>query len=433
MNETSQLSPFECDLIERIESRRDQLVELCRRLVQVNTVNRYAGDGTEGNEAAGQQILEPVLTDAGAQVRLFDVPGDIYERMGVVGPKGRDFSGRPNLVAEWVLGDGPTLVINGHMDTVGAAGMEFDPFAAAVRDSAIWGRGTTDCKGQLSAAATSLQALMESAEGLSGRIIFQSVVEEECSGSGAGTLACIDAGFPGDAVLIIDGSGLQPTVGCLGVFTADIRVPGKAGHGSFNGAVNAIEKARVALQGWGRFVESRRKNRPDCPTNLGVFRSGSHPAVVPHEAFLSMNINYALEEAELSEQQGRGWGASLCLEQLEKAIEVACARDEWLSKNQPVIELVKDLYPFNTPTDDPFAVLIQRAAEDVMGEPCAPVTMPAWFDGAHFAVQREVPVVGFGGGLSGQAHSATEHVMIDHLVTEAKMIAVVASRYLGGP
>jgi len=429
-NESNNISAAEERLLEAVERRREEIVELCQRLVRINTVNPYAGDGTEGSETEGQRVLEQYIGEAGMETELFEVPQDIFNLMGVVGPQGRNFSGRPNLVAHWQSGDGPTLVINGHMDTVGAAGMEFDPFGAEVREGAIWGRGTSDCKGGLSAAAVALRVLLEESETLSGRIIFQSVIEEECSGSGAGTLACIQRGYTGDAVLVVDGNALAPILGCLGCLTVEILVRGRSGHGSFGG-VNAIEKALVVKKGWDRFVEGREQRYPDCTTNLGIFKAGSTPAVVPAEALMAVNVNYALAEAEASRRDGTGWGGTRCLNELREALHAAAKRDEWLTRNPPQLKLVKDLYPFQTPRTDPFVELTARAASDVLGSPSSPAVLPAWFDAAHFAVQTGAPVMGLGCGLPGEAHAAGEHVLIDDLVREAQVVALVAARYLG--
>lgn len=48
-------------------------------------------------------------------------------------------------------GTGPTLLLNGHLDTVGVAGMSIDPFGAELRDGRLWGRGSCDMKGGVAA------------------------------------------------------------------------------------------------------------------------------------------------------------------------------------------------------------------------------------------------------------------------------------------
>ena len=50
-----------------------------------------------------------------------------------------------------------------------------------------------------------VEALLKHGGGLNGRIVFESVVDEECNGGGAGTLACCEAGITGDVAICLDG------------------------------------------------------------------------------------------------------------------------------------------------------------------------------------------------------------------------------------
>ena len=49
--------------------------------------------------------------------------------------------------------------------------------------------------------------MLSVADDLSGSIVFESVMDEECSGSGAGTLTCCHEGYTGDMVVVVDGGG----------------------------------------------------------------------------------------------------------------------------------------------------------------------------------------------------------------------------------
>lgn len=93
-------------VLAEVERRSEEPVEMCRTLVRTNTVNPYSGDPNPGLERDGQVVLEPMLREMGATTRLFEPPEGIYEKMGVLGPKERIFTDRPNLVGEFRFGEG---------------------------------------------------------------------------------------------------------------------------------------------------------------------------------------------------------------------------------------------------------------------------------------------------------------------------------------
>ena len=243
-------------VMQEVDNLTDEMVEMCRSLVRINTVNPYAGAEPTGLEKHGQEFLKPILEDMGGKTRLFEPPPDIYERMGVIGPKGRSWRDRPNLVTEFVLGPGRRIVINSHMDTVGVEGMVFDPFSADVQDGKIYGRGSSDDKGGMAMGIIAIKAALKCADALTGSIVHESVVDEECSGSGAGTLACSLEGYKGDEALVIDGGELILTRGCQGCLTADVSVQGRSGHAA-RGGVNAIDKALIVKNAIDRFKNAR--------------------------------------------------------------------------------------------------------------------------------------------------------------------------------
>ena len=418
--------------IDAAQQRRDEIVARLQDLIRIDTRNPYSGDADAPGEAAGQEYLEPVLAAMGAETRLFDCPDDIYDRMDVIGPADRDFSGRPNLVAEWDFGDGPRVVINGHMDTVGAEGMEIDPFSAEIRDGAIWGRGTSDCKGGITIGVEAIRMLLDAGLDLRGSIAFESVVDEECSGSGAGTLACLDAGYTGDVAIFVDGNDLAVTLGCGGCLTADLTVEGREGHAARGTGVSAIDKGMIVKQAIDGFKAERESARPDCRVNIGIFRSGVHAAVVPGSAYLSLNIVYDVEEAEEAQAAGHPWGAAPVRERFEEAIRAAEADDEWLAEHPSEIIWVKDLVPFDQPEDGPWAQRLAAAMRSELGRDPEFNRMMAWSDAAFPAALGGIPTLLFGPALGGEAHGPSEHIMIEDMVDCSATLAAFLADVLGG-
>ena len=414
---------------EAVTDCRDEMVERLQDLVRLDTRNRFCGDEDCAGEKPGQQYLEPLLAELGAQTTLFDCPGDIYERMGVIGPQGRDFSDRPNLVGEWDFGgEGPRIIINGHMDTVGVAGMTIDPFAAELRDGCVWGRGTSDCKGGLTVGLQAVKILLDLDLPLAGSLVFESVVEEESSGSGAGTLSCLDAGYTGDVAVFVDGNSLEVTVGCGGCLTADLSVAGRMGHAARGGGISAIDKALVVKAAIDDFKAEREQSAEHRRVNLGILNAGVHAAVVPAEAYLSLNIVYDVEEARQAQAGGDGWGGAPIRRRFEEVIRGHEADDEWLAEHPSQITWVKDLLPFDVGVDDPWVQDIAAAYREVTGEDATFGRMTAWSDAAWPVALGDIPAFLFGPSLREQPHGPEEHIVVDDMLVCTEVLVNFLAR-----
>lgn len=422
----------EQELVEHVRRLRERQLAWTRELVAIPTVNPYSGDSSAGSEAAGQAWIEHRLRALGAAVRRVPVPADVYERGGVLGPADRRWDGRENVVGEWVFGDGsgPVLILNDHMDTVGTDGMEFSPFDPVVRDGRLFGRGSSDTKGNLVMGLTAVEALLAHARGLSGRLLFESVVDEECNGGGAGTLACCLAGLRGDGAICLDGGRDRLVTGCNGLATARMLVRGQSGHSSAGTTVSAIDKAIVVKQSLDRFEREHRARHPLCRATLGVFRSGTLPAIVPGLAELQLNVTYPASEAAEAERRWGRWGGRAFRERFEALLAGLAAEDEWFGRKPVEVSWIKEIYPYETDPSHPLVRIAAAAVEDATSERPAVGPMPAWFDGAHLARQLGIPVVSMGRGTPGAAHSAGESVVVEDLLTGAESLALALARLL---
>ncbi|MDD4890272.1 MAG: M20/M25/M40 family metallo-hydrolase [Phycisphaerae bacterium] len=426
--------PMDAATRERIFAAADELadplVRTVSEMIRISTVNPYSDDSTAASEKPGQLYLDDKLRAAGFATRMFEPPPDVYAQAKMIGPAGRSWKDRPNLVGELALGaGGRTLVLNCHMDTVGAAGMEIDPFSGEVRDGKIWGRGSSDSKGNLAVGLFAVRALRQAGVPLSGKIVFESVVDEECNGGGAGTVACCLAGYRGDAAICLDGIGSVPIVGCNGVLTLELIVPGRGGHAA-TGAVNAIDKARLLADAMDTIKAERESRTPPMAVNLGVFHAGTIPAVVPAEARIAYNMIYSVAEAQAGRRERGIWGAPLLREHIERVLTDATIRDPWLASHGPVVNWVKDLYPYATPRDEPIVRIVNESLRQAGGQADHFLHMMAWSDACHLTELGRMPTVGFGSASEGVAHAAVEYAEIDRLVLGVKTVALAIAEFL---
>jgi acetylornithine deacetylase/succinyl-diaminopimelate desuccinylase-like protein len=221
-----------------------ETTELLQRLVRINTVN------PPGAERPAQELLAGLLKDAGFEVELLGRTDE-----------------RPNLVARLRgTGDGPTLCLLSHVDTVLADAGEWqrDPWSGDVVDGVLWGRGAQDMKSQTAAEVTAALALARSGwRPAHGDLLVVSVVDEE-TGGGEGAMWLTE--HRPDAVrcdlLLNEGAGTVFPFGgerlygvCVaekGVFRFTVTTDGVAGHASTpKTGENALLKMVPFLQAMG--------------------------------------------------------------------------------------------------------------------------------------------------------------------------------------
>ena len=222
-------------LAERIESRFDALVDLCRSLVRIDSTN------PPGDTTAIVEAIEAVL-DATAGI----------EHRRVVG-------GAPavNLVARTRgAGPGRRLVLNGHLDTfpIGEARWSHPPLGAELEDGRIYGRGACDMKAGVAALVLAFVTLAEFRDAWDGELVLTLVGDEETGGRwGTQYLLANVEEAVGDAMLNADtGSPRVVRVGEKGNVWVELEATGVANHAAHvhlgRNAVDALVDALGAVR-----------------------------------------------------------------------------------------------------------------------------------------------------------------------------------------
>lgn len=433
----NQLNASEIRLLDHVDALRDKQLQWSRELIAIPTVNPYSGDTSAGSEVAGQMWVEEKLRHLGAQTSRIVVPPDVYTRAGILGPAQRIWDDRENVIGSWTFGSrrsgedvGRTVLVNDHMDTVGTEGMEIPPFDPVVKDGKLFGRGATDTKGNLVMGLIAIEALLRCDAGLNGRIIFESVVDEECDGAGAGTLACCLAGVRGDVAMVLDGSAGRIVNGCNGIATARLLVHGRAGHNAVGTVASAIDKAVTVKQAIDRFAAELVARDPTCRTNIGIFRAGTRASIVPSLAEMQVNMSYPVADAVEAQRVTGRWGGEMFRRRFEQAMREVATIDPWFIDKPVEVSWIKDPYPYLCDAEDAAIQVAANAARDVAGTPIPVAPMAAWFDGAHLARQLGIPTFSLGHGMPGCAHAAVEFALVEDLWRGAKTVALTLYRLL---
>ena len=189
----------------------DPALRLLRDLVAVNSVNPTLVPGAPGEREIADLIAHE-LRQSGLDVSIEHVADNRPNVVGVL-------EGRTK---------GPTLMFCGHTDTVGVAGMD-DPFVPREHDGRLYGRGAQDMKGGVAAMMSAAASLARLGRLASGRLIVAAVVDEEHSSIGAEALV---KRWRADAAIVTEPTDLAIAVGHKGFAWVEVKVEGKAAHGS---------------------------------------------------------------------------------------------------------------------------------------------------------------------------------------------------------
>lgn len=427
-----------------IDSARDELVALASSLVAFDTTARNPGDPAR-EEAQLQEFLAARLEAAGAEADVFEPDARALEGKPLV-PPGLDFVGRPELIATKPgSGDGPSLVLNGHIDVVSVEPREAwssDPFDPEVRDGNLYGRGTCDMKGGIASMVFAVETLASLGIGLKGDVIVATNTDEESSG--AGGTALVERGLRADAGIVTEATGFDVWVACRGSEYLTVRVPGRPGHAEVRqpdwragGAVNAIEKAMLVIEAIQRLRDewSRRDgldhpylSRPSLLPTMA--KSGEWPVTYPAECDLTIAVMYVPQQADAT-----GWGSDVRRE-VEEWIARETSADSWLAEHPPVLEWWPNgVMPLEIPQSEPIVGSLLETVRDLGHDPQLS-GLDSWYDGATLTRLAGIPAVGFGppgfdqDGLS-VAHMVDEYVPVDGLVGCAQVVAVAAMRFCG--
>ncbi|RPI86484.1 MAG: ArgE/DapE family deacylase [Chloroflexi bacterium] len=384
-----------------------------------------------GQETPAQEYVAEWMRRNGMEVDLWEIDMNALKQhpafsaeverdsvLGVVGWFGK--------------GDGPSLILNGHVDVVpvgDARNWRYPPWQATLADGRVYGRGSVDMKGGLSCALHAVKAIRDAGVQLKGRLLVESVVGEEDGGTGA--LAAVLRGYHADGAVLIEPTELAIAPVQAGALSFKVSIPGLSAHGCVREeGVSAVDGFLPVYQALQELELKRNRSAPDplyaryrLPYALciGMLHAGEwSSSVIDH---LSFQGRYGVIPGEDLDDARR---------QFETEVARAAASDSWLRDHPPVVEWWGGQFaPARIPVDAPIVETLSSAFQTATGAASRLEGMTYGSDMRILVNEGGIPAVLFGPGDVRVSHRPDEYVPVDDLLTVTRTLALAALRFCG--
>ena len=384
------------------EFKRSDIIEASAEMIRIPSINPDLVDEGEGEAELARAIA----------ARLQRTPGIDVELQETV-------DGRPNVIASAGSGRGRTLMLNGHIDTVGVEGMA-DPFNPRVEANRLYGRGSYDMKAAMSCATLLLEEIARDGD-FPGRVVVTYVVDEEYASVGTEAVVRELNRWAPDAAIVLENSDLDICVAHKGFAWAEVVTQGVAAHGSRYwlgvDAIAMMGHVQVELDKLAARLLERPPHRYLGPPSLhmGMIRGGQEVSSYAAACYL-----------QVERRTVPGDTAELVESEIEEILERLRLRDPDFSA-MVTMGIVRN--PFEVSDDAEIVRVLQEAATGVRGEPPKFIGKAGWADSALLS-EAGVPTAYFGPAGFG-AHGAEEWVDIDSLEAFTHILARCAHRFCG--
>ena len=367
----------------------DDVIDLLTTLVSIDSVNPALIPGAAGE----RRIAEYVASWANQNGLSSELVEHTY--------------GRPSVIVRSGPGEGPTLLLCGHLDTVGIEGVT-DPFNPRVEGDRLYGRGAYDMKAGLAAALLACRDAKRA--GIAGEVIVAAVADEEHASLGVQeVLGHVRA----DAAIVTEPTELRVATAHKGFVWTEIEATGRSAHGSRPQlGVDAIMKTGPILRALDTLdgeLATRRTHPNLGPGTLhaSLITGGREESTIPERCLLTVERRtlpgetVADVETDITRvlQRCRDADADLIV-----TSRTTLAREA-----------------FETSPDEPIARAVQQA---LTAPDPTPVGVSYWADSAFIAAAG-IPTVLYGPDGDG-AHAQVEWVSIPGTIECARTLTTVA-------
>lgn len=416
-------------VLKEVEAARDEIVSFTSALIRIPTVNP---PGDRYRDCA--ELIGRCLAKTGLAVRYVEATGRPehtadHPRVNVVG-RGKE------------AGAGPRLHLNGHFDVVPPGkGWSEDPFAGVVRGGRIYGRGASDMKSGIAAAAFAVEAIRRAGAEPQGAIDISGTVDEESGGFAGVAHLCetgVISGRETDFAIIPEPFGpTRVCVGHRGVYWFDVVAHGHAAHGSMS------HLGRSAINDMGALLEVfRTKLGPDLAA-----RCSKLPVVPEASRLPSLNVN-GITGGQADAATQSPCVADRCTATFDRRF---IPEEPFEEVRAEIAQIVADIesedpgrrftiedrmvvHPTSAPPRSPLVRALSGAVREVCGRSAEVVASPGTYDQKHFARLAGIKhCVAYGPGSLEEAHQPDESCSVDDLVASTQVLALAALEVVGSP
>jgi acetylornithine deacetylase len=298
-------------------------------------------------------------------------------------------------------GGGSSLMLNAHMDTVGAGGMA-DAFLPVVAKGRIYGRGAYDMKGSL--AAIMIAAREAKKLRLRGDLMVAAVADEEVAS--LGTSAVLQR-HQADAAIVTEPTELRLCLAHKGFAWLEVETLGVAAHGSrADIGVDAVALMGRILTGVAELDRRLRSGRSHPLLGTGSI----HASLITGGQEWSTYPARCVARLERRTIPGEDGGSALL--EIEDLIAGARSEDPHLVASAT---LLLERQPSQLGVDNQVTDAVERAATEGLGKKPEIIGVAYWMDVALLNAAG-VPTVAFGPAGEG-AHADVEWVDLESLET----------------
>jgi succinyl-diaminopimelate desuccinylase len=317
-------------------------------------------------------------------------------------------------------GEKPALLLNGHSDTVPPGDIEwkYSPYSGTLVDDKIFGRGSADMKGGLTAMLMAIKAIVKSGVTLKGDLVFSVSAGEETDSVGA--LKFVDdGGLNGvGAIIIGEPSSCGVNVAEKGALWIEITAYGKTAHGAFpDKGINAIVNMNALISELISYQFAFEKNDIlGHPTmNISTIHGGVKTNVVPDKCSVTVDMRTV-----------PGMSHSAIIKDFENIIAKLSGKTPDFKAD---IKILNDRAAVETKASHPFVQLAIGVIQKEFNKELKAEGVNFYTDASIFLPASGLPCIFYGPGEASMAHQPNEYTSVDNLMEATHFYCAMIEEY----